>query len=81
MIERDFPIVLQNTVVSQWKALKEWNPEYIATHVKRPQVSIYQHDSPIFGPYWDTEKPLSKVSTVKRRNAHKVTQIGDLLVQ
>lgn len=51
--------------------MKNWNPEYISSNIKKPLVNIYQHTKPIFGPYWDSSKPMGSIRTIKRRNAHQ----------
>lgn len=64
--EAGVPIVLRNSVTTQWRA-RHWTPEYLEK--KLSVVSgVYENSNRWFGPYFDQHKPL--LSSAKRVNEY-----------
>ena len=53
------PVVVKDTIVSEWKALKHWSPSYLASRVGKFS-GVYVNNNRWFGPYYDGRKPLTK---------------------
>lgn len=62
------PLVLRNSVVTQWKAAKLWTPEYLQTRLKTLS-EVYENNNRWFGPYFDYSKPLT--SSAVRVNEYR----------
>lgn len=65
--EADIPIILKNSIATQWKA-RHWTPEYLETKI-RMMTGVYENTNRWFGPYFDEQKPL--FNYVKRVNKYK----------
>jgi hypothetical protein len=60
--ERGLPVVITGSILSQFP---RWNvSDVIATTSSDPLYGLYQHSSPIFGPYYDDQRPMHNLSTV-----------------
>lgn len=66
--KRGIPVVLRNSVVTEWKAAKLWTPDYLQAKLKTLH-GVYENDNRWFGPYFDTSKPLT--SSAVRVNKYK----------
>jgi hypothetical protein len=69
------PVVFRHTSINEWAALYRWTPATFARGRLLPSTyvlrSVYIHHLPVFGPYWDESRPLSRVSTIRRANPHR----------
>lgn len=59
LVEGGTPVVLKNTVVHQWQAMRKWTPYYLAERVGELH-GIYSNENRWFGPYYDDRKPLAE---------------------
>lgn len=59
IIKRKTPVVLKNSIITQWDALRAWSPNYLESKLSQLQ-GIYENDNRWFGPYYDTKKPLTQ---------------------
>lgn len=66
--KRGVPVVLRNSVVTQWKAAKLWTPDYLQAKLETLH-GVYENDNRWFGPYFDQSKPLN--SSAVRINKYK----------
>ena len=66
--KRGVPIVLRNSVVTQWKAAKLWTPDYLQARLKTLS-GVYENNNRWFGPYFDQSKPLN--SSAVRVNKYR----------
>ena len=66
--KRGVPVVLRNSVVSEWKASGLWTPDYLLSKVKSLS-GVYENSNRWFGPYFDKTKPLT--SSAVRLNNYK----------
>ena len=56
--KRGVPVVLRNSVVTQWRAAKLWTPDYLQAKLKTLN-RVYENENRWFGPYFDQSKPLN----------------------
>ena len=63
---RGVPLVLRNSIATQWKAAGLWTPEYLQSKLTRLS-GVYENDNRWFGPYFDQSKPLTS-SAVRVNN-------------
>ena len=56
--KRGIPLVLRNSIVTQWKAAKLWTPEYLQSKLTRLS-GVYENTNRWFGPYFDQSKLLT----------------------
>lgn len=67
-IHREKPLIIRNSFVNEWPALKKWSPKYLASKEKK-MFSVYSNDNEWFGPYYDFNKPMaaftSKINNYK----------------
>jgi len=54
--------------------MKAWTPEYVCGEMKHFETA-YAHFSPLFGPYWDEERPLMRIHSIQRKNGHEIVNI------
>ena len=52
------PVVLRNSVVEKWPARRKWTPKYMQSKITHIN-GVYQNDNRWFGPYYDSQKPLT----------------------
>jgi len=66
------PVIIRNSIVKTWPALKEWNPEYLSEHVET-LLGVYQHRNKTFT-FYDDSKPYSTYDGVRLdlEAAHKI---------
>eukprot|EP01114_Cavostelium_apophysatum_P022287 TRINITY_DN8011_c0_g1_i1.p1 TRINITY_DN8011_c0_g1~~TRINITY_DN8011_c0_g1_i1.p1 ORF type:complete len:442 (+),score=113.57 TRINITY_DN8011_c0_g1_i1:191-1516(+) len=75
--DRGIPVVLTNTAVETWPA-RDWTPDDVVDRLERSGITLkgtYRHSKPTFGPYWDPNRPLAKVKSVQRSNAHELVDM------
>ena len=70
------PVVIKNSITQTWTATKKWTPFYLSKKISKLS-GIYKNGNRWFGPYYDTSKPLSHLST--RNNVYRtdVSMKGD----
>jgi len=73
-VDKNTPIIFKNTMAQTWKAMKAWTPEYVCKEMKYFE-SAYSHNLPLFGPYWDEERPLMRIHSIQRKNGHEIVNI------
>lgn len=68
VIKGEEPLVIKNSVVTTWEAYKHWKPSYLQSKISTIS-RVYENNNRWFGPYYDTNKPLSNFSN--RVNSYK----------
>ena len=68
IVEKGKPVVIHNSVITKWPALKKWNPQYL-TEKEKDISGVYENVNKWFGPYYDRSKPMAEFS--KRVNNYK----------
>ena len=66
------PVVLRNSVVEKWRARRLWSPKYLQSRIPRID-GVYRNDNRWFGPYYDSSKPLTHLSTRTNNYATGIT--------
>lgn len=56
------PLVIKNSIANRWPARKLWSPKYLQSKFKKLE-GIYENSNRWFGPYYDTQKPLTTYTT------------------
>lgn len=67
-LEKEEPLIIKNSIVTQWPARKLWSPKYLQSKLAKLN-GIYENSNRWFGPYYDTSKPLS--SYTRRINSYR----------
>lgn len=62
------PLLLRNSVITQWQATDLWTPEYLQNKLSSLS-GVYENSNRWFGPYFDKSKPLT--SSAVRVNKYK----------
>lgn len=68
------PVVITDSVAQQWAALTLWTPQYLQTTLRDTGVDLYvSQSSPVFGPYFDPQRPmaLAGLPSVVPRHAYR----------
>lgn len=58
VVHREKPLIIRNSFIKEWPALRKWSPEYLSSKEKTIK-GIYSNDNKWFGPYYDRSKPLN----------------------
>jgi hypoxia-inducible factor 1-alpha inhibitor (HIF hydroxylase) len=58
-IEQDRPVILTNSAVHRWPALKKWTPQYLAANSRNLPLEFKSASDPVF--IYSQRKPLNRV--------------------
>jgi hypothetical protein len=58
-IEQDKPVILTNSAVHRWPALKKWTPQYLAANSRNLPLEFKSGTDPVF--IYSQRKPLNRV--------------------
>jgi hypothetical protein len=77
--EKGLPVVITGPVLSHFP---RWNISDVVAMVPSDHLSgFYQHSSPIFGPYYDDQRPMHNLSTVQGSTPYQANAslpVGDI---
>ena len=76
VIKRQEPVVIRNSVISKWRATKQWSPKYLQSKIP-VLTGIYENDNRWFGPYYNDEKPLTEKCPRKNKYITNLTLSGE----
>jgi len=70
------PVILSNTVATEWPALKKWSLDYLKQRTPDTINNVYQHTRARFGPLFRPKKPMASISSVVWGNPHNMIDMN-----
>lgn len=73
-IEQDKPVILTNSAVHRWPALKKWTPQFLAANSRNLPLEFKTGGDPVF--IYSQRKPLNRVSGFEFSRPFNLTHIN-----